>query len=288
MCACVSEKPKRRFVGGRVPFAGVCAFLLACLTVLSCAVLPTGAACAVELPDTGRVCLLRLDVRYDGKPVSGLGFGLWRVGSLDAEGNPALLSAYEASGVDFSSLRLESEWDAAAKQLQDWLRGEGGMPVQMGGLTNAGGVLEIGGLASGVYLVSEAAVSLDGTSYLAAPCLIALPHLDAAEGAWLYDVTAKPKTEAHPENPAGPDGPDDPEGPGASEDGSNGEGAGDAGKNPSSWLPEGALSQTGDVAYVTFCLALIFFSGSCLLILVVRRKRAQAQPERVAGQSGQE
>lgn len=288
MRACVGEKTKRRTAAGKAPFAGVCSFALTCLVALACAALPTGAAHAVGLPDTGRVCSLRLDVRYDGNPVPGLDFDLWRVGDLDAEGNPVLLSAYEGSGVDFSALKLESEWDAAAKQLQEWLRGEGGMPPQMSGLTNAGGVLEIGGLPSGVYLVSEAGVSHDGTSYLAAPCLIALPHLDAAESAWLYDVTAKPKTEAHPENPAGPDDPAEPGAGEGSGDASGGEGADGAGGGPAAWLPQGALGQTGDVAYVTFCLALIAFSGSCLLVPVARRKRAEAQPGCEAGQSPQE
>lgn len=51
---------------------------------------------------------------------------------------------------------------------------------------------------------------------------------------------------------------------------------------------DGPLGQTGDVAYVTFCLALIAFSGSCLLVPVARRKRAQAQSENAAGQSPQE
>lgn len=151
-------------------------------------------AFAAERIDTGRAGSLTLTCAYDGKTLDGLAFSVWRVASIDDEGAYQATDDFSESNIDFSTLATASSWDAAAKTLLSKAEESKLAPVART-TTATEGTATIPSLQPGLYLVSDAHVEKENSRYASAPCLIAVPTLDAAETSWLYDVFSEPKIE---------------------------------------------------------------------------------------------
>ena len=52
-----------------------------------------------QTADPDALCALTIDCHYENKPVSGMGFSLYRVAALSLQGEHTLLPAYEDSGI---------------------------------------------------------------------------------------------------------------------------------------------------------------------------------------------
>ena len=105
---------------------------------------------------------------------------------------------FENCGVDLSNLELSSDWDAAAKAITTWLEKQPGIAPCAIGTSAANGTASFSQLKPGLYLVSSASAVQGSYRYSTAPCLIAVPHLNAQETAWNYQVTSHPKIEQTP------------------------------------------------------------------------------------------
>lgn len=58
-----------------------------------------------QTADPDALCALTIDCHYENKPVSGMGFSLYRVAALSPQGEHTLLPAYEDSGIVLGNLR---------------------------------------------------------------------------------------------------------------------------------------------------------------------------------------
>lgn len=144
---------------------------------------------AVDLSKTGSITLE--DCPLDGQVVAA-----YRVADMDASGG---LSAVDAlsdlvvqTGIDLSALDGSTE----ASELQaiaQTLRGRvAASPSSFEGATATvqSGVAVLAGLKPGLYLVVEDDVTVDGTTYLFSPYLLAIPSWEA-DGTFAYDRTVK-------------------------------------------------------------------------------------------------
>lgn len=68
-----------------------------------------------------------------------------------------------------------------------------------------------------IYLVSGASTIQGGYRYTTSPCPISVPHLNAQETVWNYNVTAIPKIEQLPSDAEGPNAPSASDGKSADE-----------------------------------------------------------------------
>ena len=67
-----------------------------------------------QTADPDALCALTIDCHYENKPVSGMGFSLYRVAALSPQGEHTLLPAYEDSGIVLGNLRDAADWRQAA------------------------------------------------------------------------------------------------------------------------------------------------------------------------------
>lgn len=167
---------------------------LALFVALALAAATNTQAIAAERIDAERAGSLTLKCAYDGKALDGLAFSIWRVASANDQGAYRAIGDFSESRIDFSTLRAASDWDAAAKTLLSQAEAGKISPLEQAS-TASDGTATISSLEPGLYLVSDAHIEKGNGRYSSAPCLIAVPILDAAQTSWLYDVCAEPKIE---------------------------------------------------------------------------------------------
>ena len=147
-------------------------------------------AWAAELADPAQKVSLTIEAQQNGRAVSGMGLSLRRVAEMDARGRFALMGSYQSSGVSVDGLTSSSQWNQAAKELNDFAAEES-IPADVWTVTEGQGVCTIDGLESGLYLVAAEMLETAEGRYDAAPFLIALPMLE--NEAWDYAPTVMPK-----------------------------------------------------------------------------------------------
>lgn len=147
-------------------------------------------AWAAELADPAQKVSLTIEAQQNGRAVSGMGLFLRRVAEMDARGRFALMGSYQSSGVSVDGLTSSSQWNQAAKELNDFAAEES-IPADVWTVTEGQGVCTIDGLESGLYLVAAEMLETAEGRYDAAPFLVALPMLE--NEAWDYAPTVMPK-----------------------------------------------------------------------------------------------
>ena len=147
-------------------------------------------AWAAELADPAQKVSLTIEAQQNGRAVSGMGLSLRRVAEMDARGRFALMGSYQSSGVSVDGLTSSSQWNQAAKKLNDFAAEES-IPADVWTVTEGQGVCTIDGLESGLYLVAAETLETAEGRYDAAPFLVALPMLE--NEAWDYAPTVMPK-----------------------------------------------------------------------------------------------
>ena len=147
-------------------------------------------AWAAELADLAQKVSLTIEAQQNGRAVSGMGLSLRRVAEMDARGRFALMGSYQSSGVSVDGLTSSSQWNQAAKELNDFAAEES-IPADVWTVTEGQGVCTIDGLESGLYLVAAEMLETAEGRYDAAPFLVALPMLE--NEAWDYAPTVMPK-----------------------------------------------------------------------------------------------
>ena len=145
---------------------------------------------AAELADPAQKVSLTIEAQQNGRAVSGMGLSLRRVAEMDARGRFALMGSYQSSGVSVDGLTSSSQWNQAAKELNDFAAEES-IPADVWIVTEGQGVCTIDGLESGLYLVAAETLETAEGRYDAAPFLVALPMLE--NEAWDYAPTVMPK-----------------------------------------------------------------------------------------------
>ena len=145
---------------------------------------------AAELADPAQKVSLTIEAQQNGRAVSGMGLSLRRVAEMDARGRFALMGSYQSSGVSVDGLTSSSQWNQAAKELNDFAAEES-IPADVWTVTEGQGVCTIDGLESGLYLVAAETLETAEGRYDAAPFLVALPMLE--NEAWDYAPTVMPK-----------------------------------------------------------------------------------------------
>lgn len=147
-------------------------------------------AWAAELADPAQKVSLTIEAQQNGRAVSGMGLSLRCVAEMDARGRFALMGSYQSSGVSVDGLTSSSQWNQAAKELNDFAAEES-IPADVWTVTEGQGVCTIDGLESGLYLVAAEMLETAEGRYDAAPFLVALPMLE--NEAWDYAPTVMPK-----------------------------------------------------------------------------------------------
>ena len=146
-----------------------------------------------QTADPDALCALTIDCHYENKPVSGMGFSLYRVAALSPQGEHTLLPAYEDSGIVLGNLRDAADWRQAAGLLGQWVEQQSISPEKQ--LTTAAdGKAALEGLPTGLYLLCAAPYQKGGCTYTTTPVLLELPAQQAG-GGWQYAATVEPKLE---------------------------------------------------------------------------------------------
>ena len=220
-------------------------------------------AWAAELADPAQKVSLTIEAQQNGRAVSGMGLSLRRVAEMDARGRFALMGSYQSSGVSVYGLTSSSQWNQAAKELNDFAAEES-IPADVWTVAEGQGVCTIDGLESGLYLVAAEMLETAEGRYDAAPFLVALPMLE--NEAWDYAPTVMPKIQftAVPVSPE-PSAPVSPEPESSASPSPSGQPA--ASPTPSPGANEG-LPQTGQLNWPIPLLALLgmlLAAAGCLL-----------------------
>lgn len=251
--ACVARASRPAARRAR-PFAAVLALVLALSAVLACALAP-----APALASSG--CTLEVHAEYDGRPLAGMRFSLWKVGEWDGRGGLELSDAWAASGVSLEGLQAASEWRAAAEKLAA-LAADEGTAADAAQSSSADGELVFGRLDEALYLVVSDGLESSSGTYACAPQLVSIPS------AGTDDVVIEPKVGF-----TGASGSDSGNASGSvlAED----SGAGTASEADSAGRSgSGPLSSTGDVAAPATAVGLALVAAGAIA-LASRRKRRQ-------------
>lgn len=147
-----------------------------------------------QTADPDALCALTIDCHYENKPVSGMGFSLYRVAALSPQGEHTLLPAYEDSGIVLGNLRDAADWRQAAGLLDQWVEQQSISPEKQ--LTTAAdGKAALEGLPTGLYLLCAVPYQKGGCTYTTTPVLLELPAQQAG-GGWQYAATVEPSWSA--------------------------------------------------------------------------------------------
>lgn len=162
--------------------------LLAALLILALCPLSVFAAGGI---DVNAETSLTIKYLYEGTPIPGARFRVYRLADVDADANFTLSGSFAGYNVRVNSNTVE-EWNTLAETLSAYVNANSETPDRSG-YTDVNGELAFGGLDTGLYLVvGDKAVSGLYT-YTARPAIVCLPGYDEENDSWNYDVTAYPK-----------------------------------------------------------------------------------------------
>ena len=182
--------------------AALSALALACLAALALGVFAPRAAIASE---AGQGVRLTVEYTQDSLPVSGVGFDLYYVATVDDAGRYALAGDFAGYPVELDGLDADG-WRALADTLASYADRDGLAPFDSGA-TNERGNLYFpntrASLPEGLYLAVGRTFVKDGYSYETEPFLVALPYADPATGELSYEVVVEPKHEREEVPPEG-------------------------------------------------------------------------------------
>lgn len=168
-------------------------FLLSLLAVFLILPMPVLAAGSI---DVDKICHLTLSYQTEEEALSGAKFDIYRVASVDGNGELHTADMFKDFNVD-----IRGENDGAWKELASTLEGyvlRDKIETYASGQTDALGMLSFDYLETGLYLVLGQRHTQNGYIYDAEPFMIMLPTIDKEADDWLYDMNVKPKYEVKP------------------------------------------------------------------------------------------
>ena len=164
----------------------VLAFVLCCVLLLSFSVVFASA----EPVDETRSCSLTIKANYNGTPVEGMTFSLYRVGAVT--GNTpdfSLTEPYGSYPIDPANMDTSS-WDDLAMTLRSVVRANE-IGADFACTTQADGTASASGLPCGLYLVIGDRITIEKKVYESTPFLVSLPTI--TNGYLDYAPVALPK-----------------------------------------------------------------------------------------------
>lgn len=175
-----------------------CAALLAlCLLLMMAAT----TACAIDPIDEMRKTSMTIVAKYEGKPLTGMTFNLYRVADMQDFGSFTFTPAFADTDIS-SDGRLpddmtSKEWDDLSQTLAGYAEKQ--TPFASGKIASNGTLTFTQGnrgefMGVGLYLLVGKSHTLDGVLYATKPSLISLPGRDAYDE-WIYHQTVYPKPE---------------------------------------------------------------------------------------------
>ncbi|NSG82665.1 LPXTG cell wall anchor domain-containing protein [Blautia schinkii] len=165
--------------------------VLILMVMLAISVLQPVFAQNYEAGKKGDLTLILRETDEEGNhtPVAEVGLTLYKVGSIDFDGNVHFVidDALGEKGIDFNALSTADDWFAAAEKLAGIIEESGVSGVQ--DFSNEQGKMTFTGLEEGMYLVVQ---SDNSSKVTVSPMLISIPFADSEQG-WLYEVQVYPK-----------------------------------------------------------------------------------------------
>ena len=168
-------------------------FLCMIIFLLMAMLLPT-TALAGDTVDTERSNSLTVECAYDGNPLSGVVFSLYKVADIDAYGRYTITDAFSDYSVSLGQETVEG-WRTLAQTIAPYaLRDK--IPTIQQETTDFSGHASFAELSAGVYLAYGHRYTSGDFVYTPEPFLVSLPSLDKNDE-WLYDVEANCKGEGY-------------------------------------------------------------------------------------------
>lgn len=172
-------------------------FVCMVMLVLCAMLLFSSSACAIGMIDETHNTSLSVVARYDGKPLKGMTFRLYRVADMHAYGSFTLTQGFRDSDISPNGIlpddMTSNEWDDLAQTLA-------GPAEKMSPLLSAqadkNGMLSFADprMGVGLYLLIGKPHTIDDVIYDTKPTLISLPGRNLQEQ-WVYHQVVYPKPE---------------------------------------------------------------------------------------------
>ncbi len=169
--------------------------LLLMLIILFCASAKVFAVS--EKIDPERESSLEIIFREGEKNLSDAEFSVYLIANITENGEFAVTEEFSDFNVNIIGKNDEA-WRELASALEGFVYQNGFVPAA-NGKTDSEGILVLGGLKPGLYLVIGNPVSVDGYTYFAETAIIQIPVLDNEKKVWNYDVSIKPKYSSVPD-----------------------------------------------------------------------------------------
>lgn len=169
--------------------------LLLMLIILFCASAKVFAVS--EKIDPERESSLEIIFREGEKNLSGAEFSVYLIANTTENGEFVVTEEFSDFNVNIIGKNDEA-WRELASALEGFVYQNGFVPAAKG-KTDSEGILVLGGLKPGLYLVIGNPVSVDGYTYFAETAIFQIPAIDTKNSTWNYDVSIKPKYSSVPD-----------------------------------------------------------------------------------------
>lgn len=151
--------------------------------------------------DTTADCDLEIILKHGSTVLEDVSVELYQIATVSADAQYQLTSAFQESGITFSGISSQSEWDTIRSTFEAYLLAHQLQPMRTV-QTDSNGLAQFEDLEPGLYFIPAIQTGKDGFRYYFASAITALPNLDS-DGSWNYDVTLQPKADV--DNPTGED-----------------------------------------------------------------------------------
>ncbi len=148
--------------------------------------------------DAGKKASLEIDYKYEGSPLSGAEFSIYKVANVSGEIQYTVTDQFRDYSVSFDEIKNDGGRGLAGT-LTGYISRDNIAPLKKA-LTDTQGKALFGDIGTGLYVAVGSSVSTGGYTYKAEPFLVCLPNRD--EGGWNYNVKAVPKL-SRDKNPSG-------------------------------------------------------------------------------------
>lgn len=179
--------------------------LIAALCLTMMALLSPLAAHAAEAVDTSKDdCTLSIQHSYDGSPLPGAAFRIYRVASLSESPEITVVAPFNEYNAIPAKGMNQDEWKDYAQTLAGYISRDGIQPYKgMTVATDSTGTATFTGLKTGIYLVIGTDVCKGDCTYVVSPYMISIPTLNSDKektdyNTWTYDVISKTKVTDYP------------------------------------------------------------------------------------------
>ena len=136
-------------------------------------------------------CSLELEYSASGTAFEGLGIQIYRIASLQRNGNYTLISPYNQLPVRILGVTTQKEWRDTANTIAAYIASEQ-LAATDSAPTGADGKVTFTSLDQGIYLVTAVSVATEEHIYQFENFCVFLPR-PRDDGTYDYDVSAKPK-----------------------------------------------------------------------------------------------